>query len=220
MDVFLVPAGDHRHQLYCEVATPAAGPSDAARSWRRRLTDLFHRVLAEGERARQAPDDAPLEHGRVRRWLTRKVAETVAEQRVLWHLRRETRARLVHPDDLSDTAALEAGRQLLKADRDKHLRWCVIDALLGLVSAPAALLPGPNVLAYYFVFRAVGHALSWRGARQGLTGIAWQPSPSAHLTALRRALHLDEEGRRRAVESIAAALGLERLRAFVDDVAD
>ena len=29
-------------------------------------------------------------------------------------------------------------------------------------------MPGPNVLAYYFAFRIVGHYLSWRGRAPGL----------------------------------------------------
>ena len=40
--------------------------------------------------------------------------------------------------------------------------------VLLIVSGVLALVPGPNVLAYYFAFRVVGHWLSMRGARQGL----------------------------------------------------
>ena len=92
--------------------------------------------------------------------------------------------------------------------------------MLTLASVPFTLVPGPNVLAYYFVFRTVGHFLSMRGARQGLDGVTWETEASPHLTALRLALPLDPALRSRRVEEIAAALGLDRLPRFVEGVAD
>jgi hypothetical protein len=217
MDVYLVPVGDDRYELYCERAERVDdGDAAPATGWRR-VTSIFNRALAEGERARHAPppdDEAP--HGRVRRWFTRKLAEAVSEQRLLWHLRHETHVRLVHADDLTGPAAIDLSRKSLGADRDKHLRWTIVDASLALVCAPIALLPGPNVFAYYFVFRSVGHYLSWRGARQGLTVITWAPQSSPHLTALRQALQLSHDVRGQRVGEIAAALGLDRLASFVD----
>jgi hypothetical protein len=218
MDVYLVPVGDDRYELYCErVERADAGDDTAPPTGWRRVTAIFQRALAEGERARHAPppdNDAP--HGRVRRWFTRKLAEAVAEQRLLWHLRNETHVTLVHPDDLTPQAAIDLSRKSLGADRDKHFRWAIIDAVLALLCAPIALLPGPNVFAYYFIFRGVGHYLSWRGAGQGLTAITWQPRPSPHLTELRRVLHLAADVRGQRLDEIAAALGLDRLASFVD----
>jgi hypothetical protein len=218
MDVYLVPVGDDRDELYCERMERAdAGDDEAPATGWRRVTAILHRALAEGERARHAPapdNDAP--HSRVRRWFTRKLAEAVAEQRLLWHLRHETHVRLVHADDLTAQMAIDRSRRSLGADRDKHFRWAIIDAVLALLCAPIALLPGPNVFAYYFIFRSVGHYLSWRGAGQGLTAITWQPESSPHLTALRQALHLTDDVRGQRLDEIAAALGLDRLASFVD----
>lgn len=215
MDVYLVPVGDDRYELYCERAERADADASPPTGWRR-VTVIFTRALAEGERARHAPtpDEAP--HGRVRRWFTRKLAEAVSEQRLLWHLRHETHVRLVHADDLTAPAAVELSRKSLSADRDKHLRWAIVDGTLALLCAPIALLPGPNVFAYYFLFRGVGHYLSWRGARQGLTAITWDPQSSPHLAALRQALHLSADARSQRLDQIAAALGLDRLASFVD----
>lgn len=220
MDVYLVPTGRARHELYCEAASTApGGDAPGAASLWQRMSGVFHRVLAEGERARDAPHDAPASHSRARRFVTRKLAEAVAEQRLLWNLRGETEVRLVHPDDLASAAAVDETRRILGADRDKHRRWAVIDGLLILISAPFALLPGPNVLAYYFIFRTVGHVLSMRGAQQGLSAITWQPQASPPLTDLRRALDLAPAARGPAVATVAAALGLERLASFVDKTA-
>lgn len=219
MDVYLVPSGLAAHELYCETATAVTDgePAAPASLWQR-MSSIFHRVLAEGERVREAPHDSPASHSRLRRFITRKLAEAVAEQRLLWNLRHETVVRLFHPDDMPSPAALDETRKLVGADRDKHRRWAVIDGLLIVVSAPLALLPGPNVFAYYFIFRTVGHVLSMRGAQQGLSVIRWEPQPSAPLTDLRQAIALDPDSRCPRIDAIGTALGLDRLAPFVEKI--
>src|SRR5262245_3367185 len=221
MDVYLVPASPSRYELYCEVSSVGAPSDDRPTTLWGRAVNVFRRAVAEGEAARagETPEDHA-NRGRVRRFITPRLAEAVAEQRLLWNLRTETTARLVYPDDLGSDAALEIRRRLLSADYDKHARWCAIDALLTLASAPIALLPGPNFLAYYFIFRTVGHFLSMRGAGHGMSETAWTADASPHLTTVRAALALDKEARRREVDVVANALGLDRLGPFVDDVAD
>jgi hypothetical protein len=219
MDVYLVPSGNARHELYCEAANAVVEgePAAPASVWQR-MSNVFHRLLAEGERVRDAPHESPASHSRARRFITRKLAEAVAEQRLLWNLRSETAVRLFHPDDMSSPAAIDETRRLVGVDRDKHRRWAVIDGLLIVVSAPFALLPGPNVLAYYFIFRTVGHVLSMRGAQQGLSVINWDAHPSAPLTELRQAIALDPDSRGSRIDAIAASLGLARLAPFVEKI--
>jgi len=221
MDVYLVPAGSDRYELYCETATvvPDTPTSGAPTSIRHRVTALFRRAVAEGEEQRLGAPTAPSQSA-IRRAITRKLADAVAEQRLLWQLRRQEHARLVHPDDLSDTAALDIARRLLAADRDKHRRWSVIDGLLVLASAPIALLPGPNVLAYYFIFRTVGHVLSMQGAMRGVQRVSWAMTPSADVTSLRQALALDAGARATRLDQISEALGLDRLATFIERIAD
>ena len=220
MNVYLVPAGPARHELYCEVAavSPVEHEGPPQSLWGR-LTAVFRRALAEGEAERRGEAEHA-QHSRLRRWITRQLAEAVAEQRLLWQLRKQSDAALFYPDDLAERDAVQASRQLLTSDRDKHRRWCVIDALLTVATTPIALLPGPNVFAYYFIFRTVGHFLSMRGAQQGLTSARWTNRASPELGALRRALQWPSETRCPEIERIAAALQLERLPAFVEGVAD
>jgi hypothetical protein len=218
MDVFLVPAGGDRYALYCEVSSPVPDVAAPPRTIRGRLVDVFRRVLAEGEAARRHRTPADTHVGRIRAAVTRRLAEAVAEQRLLWHLRGQSNARFVWPDDLGTHTAATIRGGLLTHDRNRHRRWTLIDGALGVASAPVALLPGPNVLAYYFIFRSVGHFLSWRGASQGLARIVWTDVPSSDLSRLRQALLLDPAARAAAIDSVATALGLERLRSFLDRV--
>jgi hypothetical protein len=218
MDVYLIPASQARYALYCEEQAPAEVEVPATSVWGR-FRRIFDEVLAEGEAIRRSPEAAPT-RGRVRRWISHKLAEAVAEQRLLWYLRRQATVRLVHPDDVDAAGVLEESRRILQADRDKHRRWLFIDAALVLAATPVAVLPGPNVLAYYFIFRTVGHLLSMRGAQQGMTGTAWELQASRSLTDLRAALTLAPEARVARIAAIAADLGLEHLAPFVDEVSD
>jgi hypothetical protein len=223
MDVFLVPLGSGRSELYCE--TPAElheTEAEAARSgWLRRQIDRFKQTLAEAEEERRRRERGePSEKTGIWRKLIGKIAEAVAEQRLLWRLRHETAARLVHAADLDGARAIDAAREMCRADYAKHRRWVFIDGLLAAILGPGLFfVPGPNVIAYYFVFRAVGHYFSMRGARQGRDVVAWHPEPSAHLCEVRSALELPREARRARLDQIAHALGLEHLAAFAERVA-
>src|SRR4029077_14650039 len=101
-------------------------------------------------------------------WLVPRIAESIAEQRTLWSLRGLTSASFVFPSDLSDASAAAVRQRLLAHARRHHGWWLVMNAAGVAVTAILVLLPGPNLIGYYFAFRVIGHYLSWRGARQAL----------------------------------------------------
>ena len=93
MDVYLVPVGGERYELYCEVPDepeePAAEPPTG---FFRRMKHRFTTMLAEAERERRHGHPEPEHVGMARRVKARSmrwVAESIAEQRLLWHLRRQ-----------------------------------------------------------------------------------------------------------------------------------
>jgi hypothetical protein len=222
MDVFLVPVAQQRYELYCEVPDePEAPETEPPRGFFRRMMHRFRETIAEAERdrrlgRRQTPNSwASRMKARLLRW----VAESIAEQRLLWHLRRQQQGTLFYPDDTPEANAVETLRTQLRRDFDKHRKWLAIDSVGFLASGLLMLVPGPNVLAYYFAFRMVGHFLSLRGARQGLSGVTWVYQPSAPLTELRRALDLRPEARDPQVRDIAHRLRLEHLATFFERAA-
>ena len=224
MDVYAVPVGAGRHELYCEVEDPP--DFDAGDGVRRgaaaRAVRRFRQMLADAERERQRPAPGPSGTwtGRLGRWLMRHMAEAIAEQRLLWHLRGQTRATLVHPVDLDARSAGEMLRRVLGRDRDHHGRWLVVDAALAAITGPLFFfVPGPNLIAYYFVFRAVGHFFAWRGARRGLDRVTWRFEASAPLGALGAALGLPPVERAARVQEVETSLRLRHLAAFVTRVA-
>jgi hypothetical protein len=239
MDVYVVPVGLDRHELYCEVPdeldieTGGAAVDPEPRGWLRRLRAWpggffrrmrarFREMLAEAERERRleragasGPDrngEGWLARGKAR--LMRWVAESIAEQRLLWHLRSQTAACLFYPDDIDEARATGILRSQLKSDFEKHRFWLTLDTIGFIISGLFFFVPGPNIVAYYFAFRLVGHYLSMRGARQGLSGVTWRTERSAPLAELRRAIALDPSARDQHVQDVAVRLRLEHLASF------
>lgn len=221
MDVFLVPVSRDACELYCEhVDEPDAHvlpPPKGFRHFFARLKFRFHQMLAEAERDRRHSSAAVTGGNwvqRSKRRIMRWVAESIAEQRLLWNLRGRDEASLHYPDDLTVDAAIALMRHQLARDFDKHRFWLAIDSVLMVISGLLILVPGPNVIGYYFAFRVVGHFFSVRGARNGLRQVTWSTTPSGPLTELRDALSLDQAGRLRQAEDVALRLRLNHLATF------
>jgi hypothetical protein len=235
MDVFLVPVGRDAYELYCEhVDEPEAHDDPHAEPvpetfWPRlwfRLNPLrffrlvkfqFHLMLSEAERERRQGVAARADGGwmqRVKRRSMRWVAESIAEQRLLWNLRRHDTATLLYPDDVSEQEAIDVTRKQLARDFGKHRFWLAIDSVLLVGSGLLILVPGPNFIGYYFAFRVVGHFFSVRGAARGLKDVKWEQEPNAALTELKAALALDPAGRLRQAEAVASRLRLDHLATF------
>jgi hypothetical protein len=218
MVVFLVPAGQSRFELYSEPPDdPSPAPAEhagALRRWAHAASVRWHELV---KTARQG---AP--RGRFAHWrdaVVCKLAESIAEQRTLWSLTDASAASLRFPSTLDADAARAMLMRLLGAARSHHLRWLVIDAVIFVSSAVLALVPGPNLFAYYFAFRLIGHFQSWRGARRAVEMIGWTFEPDASLAELASLVDVPRERRASRVEAIAAGLNLSRLSAFFDRVA-
>jgi hypothetical protein len=234
MDVFLLPVMpappgvEPPFELYCEPPPePEPEPGAAAkRGFFGRMVLRFKEALREGEaeeRRQERGESSPPPRnfgGRIGNFVKRKLAAAVAEQRVLWHLRTATAATLHHPNSITSARALDVASAEFKKDFSKHRLWCYIDAAIVVIQTPLAFVPGPNFLAYYFIFRSVGHFFSWQGARKGMNPGLWTAVPSAPLADLQQALSLEPGARALRVEDIAAKLGLDRLSTFMRRVAD
>lgn len=229
MDVYLIPLASDRYELYCEPADEREEGADPHAGFFARLIDRFRARLSQLDRRQGigTPGGHPqtwtrrMRH-RVERWL----AEKVAEQRLLWRLRKYTRAQVRYPQDLSASQATTIVQRLLQRDVDRHRVWIVVDGVAFLIASVVLgpfflLVPGvANIPAGYFAFRCLGHYLSMRGARHGLKSVVWMYEPCAALTLLSQALSLPLPERRRRVNDIAARLRLTHLPRFFRRAAD
>ena len=55
-------------------------------------------------------------------------------------------------------------RRMMKDRSYHHLRWMLVDLLLLPFSVLLWIIPGPNVIGYYLLFRVISHWLSFRSA--------------------------------------------------------
>ena len=227
MDVYLIPVGGDRYELYCEHIVEEESLNPEAPAGSSRIGAIMHRMkaaVAQAEQEQQSgetpPPDAKLGWvERMRRRMLCWVAERMAEWRLLWRLRKESDVDFFFPDDLSSQQAIEISRAMLQHEADRHLRWTIIDGLLFCASGIVALVPGPNPIAYYFGFRFAGHYYSRRGAKHGLEHVSWHAKANPQLSELRAAIPLGAGDRERRVREVAAALQLQHLPRFFERTA-
>jgi hypothetical protein len=222
MDVFVIPIGRDRYELYCEASTDgdvveSVPPTGLLGRLRYRFGAMLRTVDQEqhhGGDGHAASDGAPPRSGLLtglKGLILKKIARRIADQRLLWNLRRQTVVVAAHPPDMTFEQVLALIHRMLRRDFERHrVRFAVY--LVGLVaSGLLAPFPGPNVLAYYFAFRVVGHWLSMRGATQGLSRISWSGRPCQALTDLRDVTTLEPRARDARISEVAGRLHLSHL---------
>ena len=225
MDVYLIPtATSSRYELYYEAPDEEVVEDDpVAGNVVARLKRRFVAMLREAEewrhRRHEAREEARGVIARVRRTAMGFIVERIAEQRLLWHLRKATEVCACIPADLAPAEADAIIRAKLRRDVDHHFKWIWIDAALLLLSLPLVLIPGPNLPGFYFTFQVVSHYLSWQGARKGAALSPWTFKSNADLAELRHVLALAPAQRRRHFHDLAARLRLDHLATFLEEVA-
>ena len=229
MDVFVIPVGPDRYELYYERPAGEDEPIDPQSSGfigklRGKLRD-FIRAAEERERADPSEQPVPTSWaGRLQDRGMAWVAERIAEQRLLWNLRGQSAVTAAHPGDMLFPQVHALILETLQRDYERHRKWVVIDGLLFVVTFVALgplfiLIPGvANLPALYFGFRTVGHFLSMRGAVYGLRRASWSGRPCPPLDELRGLAGLDPETREARLHDIAVRVRLEHLPKFFERV--
>jgi Flp pilus assembly protein TadB len=223
MDVFVIPVGADRYVLYYEQVIepePEDEPAPTGRfaKLQRRFSELLR---AAEERRNEDQEQTPSSQswtGRMQDRMMSWIAKRIAEQRLLWNLRKQEHVVAVHPSDTTFEAVLPHIQQALQRDFERHRFWLVVDTIGLVVSGLLAIVPGPNLLAYFFLFRVGGHWLSMRGATQGRRRIQWEGRPCEFLNGLRDALHMGRRERQGRVQQIASTLHLRHLPTFFERV--
>lgn len=102
---------------------------------------------------------------RVLAWLMRWVSP---DEPFLRQLRSASHIRVHHPTWMNGAVARRHWARYLRRRRRRHTIWFVLNAMVSPLTILLALLPGPNVFGYWFVYRAACHGLAWLGVRRGL----------------------------------------------------
>jgi Mitochondrial K+-H+ exchange-related len=96
-------------------------------------------------------------------WLHTWVHPDEAMLAGLWSARRVD---LHHPSARSDDEVRTIWAAYLKRQRRRHLLWLIVNGVIAPFSALFAILPGPNVIGYWFAYRAIHHSLVVWGIRR------------------------------------------------------
>jgi hypothetical protein len=91
------------------------------------------------------------------------------DEHLLRRLRRARSLAIDHPSLMTPKRVESLWGDLLAKRRRKHGTWLVVDGLLAAPSALLAILPGPNLIGYWLLYRAIVHLLAFLGARSGKT---------------------------------------------------
>ena len=146
---------------------------------------------------------------RVLGWLKQKPGP---EEALLRSLRTAKSIELFHPSSLDTETVRHMWMHFLGRGQKHHLLAALGHLALAGVTTPLMFLPGPNVVSYWFLFRATIHALALLGSRRAQGGrfqTTLVPVP-----ALDEAL--PETGMDPTlIDRVSAACGVEKLRVFL-----
>jgi hypothetical protein len=163
--VYLVRITERRHVFYSEGPETVEEPaSDRSPEGRRGLRSWLERKLRYWQLSiRRSKQGAGAALRTVWDWLQRFVGP---DETLLRGLRHAREVRLHHPAAMSPQTAQSAWRRYLKGRWTHHLTWLLVDLILSIASIALMILPGPNVVGYWLVYRAGCHALALFGVRR------------------------------------------------------
>ena len=162
MKIYLLNLDDERCVFYSEgpeaVAEieSVAAPRSGLRGWAERRYKSLQCVLTESEKG------VGLRVRRIWEWLQKRIPP---DEPMLRSLRGVRAVVLHHPLTFTEEETRSLWAVYLKSRQGRHMFWFVINALGSPLTLLLAPLPGPNVIGYWFVYRAVCHLLARLGAR-------------------------------------------------------
>jgi hypothetical protein len=208
--VYLLLLGDEECLFYSEgpeltSVDEASAPSEGVRGWAEQKYKSLQTVLTESE------SGVGLRVRRAWEWLQRR---TAPDEPLLRSLRGAKAIELVHPASLSEDEVCEQWKCYLKSRKRRHTFWLVVNALFSPLTLLLAPVPGPNVIGYWFVYRAVCHLLARLGIRRTLGGEI--------TTKLVASSELDgtfAEANDEQIANVEASFGLKALGAYLERTA-
>lgn len=207
MKVFLLRVNDERAIFYGEnreeerpLFDESAETSGVRALLSRKYADM-QRLLRESE------SGIGLHMRRVWEWLHRR---TAPDEPLLRSLRgaEDAPIELLHPADLSGAQAAELWTEYLHRRRRRSTLWLIVNLLITPITLLLAPFPGPNIIGYWFTYRAICHALALLGIRRANdVGVNSQATSALNF-------YLDDTDEER-LASLSQTYELKELNSFV-----
>jgi hypothetical protein len=191
--IYLLQIDQERYFFYADVSESSddasegndtsSPPGSGLRGW---LHDCYSRFKSAWQ---HADSGAMLWMRRAWDWLH---SLTRPDEAMLARLRSARRIDLHHPAARTGDEVRAAWRRYLNYQWRRHLFWMSINGAIAPIAFLLFVLPGPNLIGYWFAYRAIHHLLVvWGIRRVWLDRLATELHPAA---ALDRPLEPDEGG--------------------------
>lgn len=207
MRVYLLPLEDEECLFYSEGPEAAgesevAAPREGLRGWAEQKYRSLQVVLNESE------SGVGLRVRRAWEWLQKR---TAPDEPLFRSLRGVKTVELVHPTTMDEALTRERWEDYLAGRNRRHTFWLVVNAIFSPLTLLLAPLPGPNVIGYWFVYRAVCHWLARLGASR-----ARSPEMTTRLLAsdVLDGTFADADDER--IAEVEAEFGLKGLGAYLE----
>jgi hypothetical protein len=165
--VYLLSIDDRRFFFYADesetpddLAEPAGSSGSASAGWWFRLHDRYQSLLSAWERSESG---VSFWTRRAWKWLH---SWAHPDEAMLVRLRSARSIKLHHPASRAGTEVRALWARYLNHRWWHHVTWLSLDAMLTPFSVLLAPLPGPNVIGYWFLYRAIHHGLIVSGIRK------------------------------------------------------
>ncbi|MGH9897654.1 MAG: hypothetical protein ACRD4L_02220 [Pyrinomonadaceae bacterium] len=99
---------------------------------------------------------------RIWNWLERLQSP---DESMLRTLRNASAIKLHYPEHLTSDTVDRKWTRYLASRRRRHTIWLILNGLVTPISLLLAPIPGPNVIGWWFLYRAICHLLAFLGTR-------------------------------------------------------
>jgi hypothetical protein len=129
------------------------------------------------------------------------------DEAMLAKLRSVRRIKLHHPANRNELDVRAHWQNYLIRQRRRHFFWLGFNAVIAPISIILAVLPGPNLIGYWFAYRAIHHTLVVWGITRVRRNLV--PTELQALAPLDLPIEHDHEGKARHTVLAGAAEGLD-----------
>jgi hypothetical protein len=159
--IFLISLDDGHYLFYSEgpdviIDNEPIISRRGIRGWVERKYKSLQVILNESEKG------VGLRMRRIWQWLQKRIPP---DEPILRSLRGALAITLYHPPVLAPEKSMAMWVGYLKERQGRHMFWFIMNALVTPLTLLLAPVPGPNIIGYWFVYRAVCHLLARLGAR-------------------------------------------------------
>lgn len=213
MKVYLLRVNEERAVFYAETEAVEANELKAEETGDGFFAALGKKYNDLQRALRESESGVGLRMRRAWEWLQRR---TSPDESLLRSLRGVSSVELYHPSAMSAAEAREEWGKYLRGRRPGIILWLVLNALVTPITLLLAPIPGPNVIGYWFTYRAICHTLALLGIRR-----ANEIEPETHASTaldfyLERVAEVDDEDR---LQNFAQVHGLRDVESFAARVA-